>query len=121
MGCLTRSAKARIDCETLRNRSKIGKPGWIGIRDAIFVRRALEKLQKSGAWDKRPEYYQLSDGTHQTMTIWYRIIIGRRTDFEGWGTQYQAVTWKESGNRIEIVPWDRLLETAKAWLNFIVA
>ncbi len=79
-------------------------------QDTIFVPKALEKLKKEGAWDSRPEFYNLSDGTHQQLGVWYRIIIGRRTDFEGPGKEYQSLKWEQSHNRIEIIPWDRLLE-----------
>ena len=82
--------------------------------DTVFVRRALKMLKERQAWDKRPEFYHLPDGvTSQAMTVMYRIVIGRRTDFEGWGTEYQELIWRESGHRIEIVPWDRLLDKAK--------
>ena len=82
-------------------------------RDSFFVPRALKELKNKSAWDDRPEFYNLSSGTHQYFTAWYRIIIGRRTDFEGWGTEYQNHIWTESGHRVEIVPWDRLLEKAR--------
>jgi hypothetical protein len=80
---------------------------------SIFVPTALEALKGKGAWDGRPEYYKLSNDTWQAMTVWHRIIIGRRTDFSDWGDKYRRTKWEESGNRIEIVPWDRLLEVAK--------
>lgn len=78
----------------------------------IFVPKAFEKLKEKGVWDDHPEFYTPTSGTYQDVVVWYRIIIGRRTDFSNWGNEYQNLTWKESGNRIEIVPWDRLLDKA---------
>lgn len=82
--------------------------------DSVFVPRALKMLKERHAWDKRPEFYHLPDGvTYQAITVWYRIVVGRRADFEGWGTEYQELTWRESALRVEIVPWDRLLDIVK--------
>ena len=77
--------------------------------DNVFIPRALEKLKEKKAWDKEPKFYNLN-GPFQWMTVWYRIIIGRRHHFEGWGTTYQSLIWEESGHRKEIVTWDRLLD-----------
>lgn len=81
--------------------------------EGFFAPKVLDQLKKRKAWDERPEFYRLPEGTYsQAMTVFYRIIVGRRKDFDGWGDQYRAVKWKESGNRVEIVPWDRLLDKA---------
>ena len=76
-------------------------------RNTFFVRKALELLKERRAWDAEPRFYNLSEGTHQTMTVRYRIIIGRREDFEGWGNRYRSQRYTQ---HVEIVPWDRLLE-----------
>jgi len=81
-------------------------------KDAIFVPRALDKLKSAGAWDERPEFYKPSDGTHQDLMVWYRIIIGRRKDFQRSGINYQSSYWANSNYRVEIATWDRLLEKA---------
>ncbi len=88
-------------------------------RDGCFVPRALEELKKVKAWDKTPGFYSLSDGNHQTLTAWYRIIVGRRHDFQGWGTKYQNLKWTESGHRVEIVTWDRLLEKVQQYSGML--
>jgi len=86
---------------------------WMGKnKDSIFVPRALDKLKNAKAWDERPEFYKPSDGTHQHLMVWYRIIIGRRKDFERSRINYQSSYWEHSGHRVEIVTWDRLLEKA---------
>ena len=81
-------------------------------RDGVFAADALEKLKKKQAWKAVDHSYNLSGGTHQPMLVSYRIIIGRRSDFEGWGKEYQNMTWQGSSNRVEIAPWDRILEMA---------
>lgn len=83
---------------------------WMRNNSDFFISRALRELKACHAWDRNPESYNLSNGTNQNMGIWYRIVIGRRTDFNGWGDNYRNNTWEESGHRIEIVTWDRLLE-----------
>lgn len=76
-------------------------------RNTFFLDRALKMLKKHGAWDTEPRFYELSEGTHQAMNVWYRIVIGRREQFEGWGNEYRH---QRHGQHVEIVPWDRLLE-----------
>lgn len=84
---------------------------WMGgYKDSIFVPKALEKLKQRRAWDERPEFYHLSEGNRQTIDVWYRIIIGRRQHFEGWGNKYRDLRYAQ---HVEIVPWDRLLERLK--------
>ena len=75
----------------------------------IFAPKAFEQLKAIKAWDSHPEFYCPTAGTYQDMVVWYRIIIGRRKDFDNWGNEYRNLTWKES-SRTEIVTWDRLLE-----------
>jgi hypothetical protein len=79
-------------------------------QDTFFVNRALEKLKEVRAWDAKPEFYNLSEGTHQSMGIWYHIVIGRRTDFEGWRGKYCNNKWANNYPRVQIVTWDRLLD-----------
>lgn len=91
-----------------------GWQDWMEKHRDHFATRMIEKLQEIGAWDKEPRYYTFSDGAHQAMIVWYRIVIGRRNDFLGRGDEYRRNKYRESGNRVEIVTWDRLLD--KAWL-----
>jgi hypothetical protein len=79
----------------------------------IFVPKAFEQLKSKKVWDDHPQFYTPTTGTYQDVVVWYRIIIGRRKDFNGWGNQYRNLIWKKSGNRVEIVPWDRLLDRVK--------
>ena len=82
---------------------------------SYFVPNALKKLKEQKAWDEKPEFYGLSNENYQDILVCYRIIIGQRSDFQGWGDKYQANYFKSSANRTEIVPWDRLLDTLKRW------
>ncbi|MGD0353564.1 MAG: Shedu anti-phage system protein SduA domain-containing protein [Dehalococcoidia bacterium] len=79
----------------------------------IFVPKAFEQLKAIGAWDDHPEFYTPTIGTHQHMIVWYRIIIGRRNDFDDRGNEYRNLILKESRNRVEIVTWDRLLDKTR--------
>ena len=79
----------------------------------IFVPKAFEQLKAKNAWNDHLEFYSPTVGTHQHMVVWYRIIIGRRKDFSGWGDEYRNLRRKEPGNRMEIVTWDRLLDMTK--------
>ena len=78
----------------------------------FFVQRTIDKILEEHAWDKS---FRFDTATRNDVDImvWYRIVIGRRGDFEGWGDQYRTNKWRSSNNRVEIVPWDRLLEKAK--------
>jgi len=76
-------------------------------RDTYFVDRALKMLKERGAWDAEPRFYDLSEGTYQPINVWYRIVVGRREHFEGWGNEYRH---QRHGQHVEIVPWDRLLD-----------
>ena len=76
-------------------------------RNTHFVDKALKMLKKQGAWDAEPRFYDLSEGTYQPMNVWYRIVIGRREHFEGWGNEFRQ---QKHVQHVEIVPWDRLLE-----------
>ena len=84
-------------------------------RDTLFVRKALKKLKERGAWDADPKFYNLSDVTWQMMNVTYRIIIGRRENFQEWGNKYRDL--KNAQQHVEIVPWDRLLEKFRDRLN----
>ena len=86
---------------------------WMSRHKEFFTQRALEELRNRHAWDEHSEFYNLSNGTNQDMVIWYRIIIGRRSCFYGWGDQYRSNRWQRSGHREDIVTWDRLLESAQ--------
>jgi len=89
---------------------------WMKVNEqTIFVPKALRELKKKHAWDKDPQFYNPSYGTYQDIVIWYRIIIGRRSDYGEIGYAYRDTRWEESGRRVEIVPWDRLLDNLKSW------
>lgn len=79
----------------------------------ILVPRALDKLKERKAWDVWPDLYRPLSGNYYGLMVWYRIIIGRRKDFAGWGDVYRTNKWKQSANQVEIVSWDRLLERAR--------
>ncbi len=64
---------------------------WMGRnKDSVFVPRALEKLKERRAWDEYPRFYNLSEGTHQTIDVRYRIIIGRRESFDRCGNNTKS-------------------------------
>lgn len=84
-------------------------------KNTVFVPAALKKLEECGAWDRQPEFYNLSNGNWQMMNVWYRIIIGRRKDFGRWGNEYRSQRYP--GQHVEIVPWDRLLEKYRDTIN----
>lgn len=90
---------------------------WMEKHRDHFVTRISERLKKTGAWDTQPQFYTLSDGTHQDIIVWYRIIIGRRNNFQGRGDEYRRNFYRESGNRFDIVSWDRLLDRARLFFN----
>ena len=90
---------------------------WMEKHRYHFATRMLEKLKEIGAWDAKPEYYQLSDGAHQDMIVWYRIIIGRRRDFQGEADEYRRNKYRSTNNSVEIVTWDRLLDKAKQLMS----
>ena len=84
-------------------------------RNPVFVDKALKMLKERRAWNRQPRFYSLSDGTRQSMSVWYRIIIGRRKNFQEWGDKYRDL--KHAQQHVEIVPWDRLLEKFMDRLN----
>ncbi len=71
---------------------------------SVFVPKALNALKAIRAWDFWPELYQPLRGTYYHFIPHYRIVIGRRTDFTGWGDQYRA---NAKNNGIDIATWDR--------------
>lgn len=84
-------------------------------QDSVFVPYALKKLKERGAWDGEPRFYNLSEGTRQSMMhVRYRIIIGSREYFDERGNQYRNLEYDQ---HVEIVPWDRLLEKFEYRLN----
>jgi hypothetical protein len=83
---------------------------------AIFVPKALKKLKEKNAWDDNPHFYNPSSFNYQSMMVSYRIVIGRRSDFGDIGDKYRDIKWEESGHRIEIVPWDRLLDKTRIFI-----
>lgn len=87
---------------------------WMQINgESIFVPKALRELKKIHAWNDHTQFYNPSSPMYQSMLISYRIIIGRRRDFGDHGDRYRINTWEQSGRRVEIVPWDRLLDKVR--------
>ena len=85
---------------------------WMERNRGFFVQRAIDKILEKHAWD---ESFRFDTATRNDVSImvWYRIIIGRRTDFDTWGNRYRTNKFRETSNRVEIVTWDRLLDKAK--------
>jgi len=87
---------------------------WMQINSqSIFVLKALRELKKKHAWNDHAQFYSPSSHMYQSMLIYYRIIIGRRKDFGDIGDKYRINRWEQSGRRVEIVPWDRLLDKVR--------
>lgn len=80
----------------------------------FFLPKVLEKLKAVDAWDAKPDYYQLSDPPRQGMDVGYHIVIGRRANFDKWADRYRQTQWNQ---RIEVLPWDRLLDNACSVFN----
>ena len=79
---------------------------WMGkYEKTYFIPKALKMLKELRAWDAEPRFYELRP--YHPVHVWYRIVIGRRKDFEGWGNDYRELKYRD---HVEIVPWDRLLE-----------
>ena len=85
---------------------------WIERHREFFVRRALDRILEGHAWDRSPFFHDATRNEGDLM-VWYRIVIGRRTDFDTWGNRYRTHKLKETNNRVDIVTWDRLLDKAK--------
>jgi len=85
---------------------------WIERQREFFVRRAIDKILNEHAWDESPFFHAATRNDISVM-FWYRIVIGRRTDFDTWGNRYRTNKLRETRNRVEIVTWDRLLDKAR--------
>ena len=90
---------------------------WIERHREFFVRRAIDKILEEHAWDESFCFHTATRNDISFM-VWYRIVIGRRTDFNTWGNQYRNNKFRNSSNRVEIVTWDRLLDKAKQIENW---
>lgn len=78
----------------------------------FFVQRVIDRILSEHLWDKSL-FFNAATGKDVSFMVWYRVIIGRRTDFDTWGNRYRTNKLRETSNRVEIVPWDRLLDKAK--------
>lgn len=85
---------------------------WIERNRGFFLQRAIDKILEEHAWDESFCFHTATRNDVNFM-VWYRIVIGRRKDFDTWGNRYRTNKWRNSSNRVEIVPWDRLLDKAK--------
>ena len=85
---------------------------WIERTREFFVRQAIDKILEEHAWDNSP-FFSAATRNDISFMVWYRIVIGRRTDFNTWGNRYRTSKLIETINRVEIVTWDRLLDKAK--------
>ena len=90
---------------------------WMGKHEDYFKERALYEIKANHAWDKSIFFNEASQDVGGLMLTSYRIIIGRRENFEGFGYEYRNLRWKESGHTLEIVPWDRLLDKAARFVT----
>lgn len=75
----------------------------------VFVPKLLDALKRKKAWDFWPKLYEPLSGTYYHLMIYYRIVIGRRSHFTGWGDQYRATRRTGTGS-IDISTWDRLID-----------
>jgi hypothetical protein len=85
---------------------------WIERNRGFFVQRAIDMILKEHVWDGSL-FFHAATGHDVDFIVWYRIIIGRRKDFDTWGNQYRTSVFKNSNNRLEIATWDRLLDKAR--------
>jgi len=85
---------------------------WIERNREFFVRRAIDRILGEHAWDRNP-FFHAATRNEGDLMVWYRIVIGRRTDFNTWGNRYRTNKLRETGNRVDIVTWDRLLDKAR--------
>jgi hypothetical protein len=85
---------------------------WIEKNREFFIRRAIDMIMGKHVWDENP-FFKASTVNDIYFMVWYRIIIGRRKDFEGWGDEYRTNKFRSTSNKVEIVTWDRLLDKAK--------
>jgi hypothetical protein len=85
---------------------------WLDRHKEFFVQRAIDKILEERAWDESFCFHTATRNDVDFM-VWYRIIIGRRKDFNTWGNQYRTNVFRSSNNKVEIVSWDRLLDKAK--------
>ena len=84
---------------------------WMERHEKYFMARALDKIKANHVWD-RSTFFNEATGQGVWALIRYRIIIGRRVNFEGFGYEYRNFRLKETGLKLDIVPWDRLLDKA---------
>jgi len=85
---------------------------WMGRNRDFFMRRAIDRILNEHLWDRSP-FFNTVTRNDISLMVWYRIVIGRRRDFDTWGNQYRTNIWRNSSNRLEIVTWDRLLDKAR--------
>jgi len=85
---------------------------WIERNREFFVRRVIDRILEEHLWHRSP-FFNAVTRNDISFIVWYRIVIGRRTDFDTWGNRYRTNVWRNSSNRVDIVTWDRLLDKAK--------
>ena len=85
---------------------------WIERNREFFVRQAIDRILEEHLWDRSP-FFNAVTRNDISFIVWYRIVIGRRTDFNTWGNRYRTNKLRETSNRVDIVTWDRLLDKAR--------
>ena len=75
---------------------------WIERNREFFVRQTIDKILEEHLWDRSPLFHAATRNDISFM-VWYRIVIGRRTDFDTWGNRYRTNKLRETNNRVEIV------------------
>ena len=85
---------------------------WIERNKEFFVQRVIDRILEEHLWNGSPFFNTVTRNDVSVM-FWYRIVIGRRTDFNTWGNRYRTNKLRETSNRVDIVTWDRLLDKAR--------
>ncbi len=89
---------------------------WMERNREFFERRVLDRISSEHVWDDTP-FFEATTRHNLTFMVCYRIIIGRRTNFDTWGNRYRTNVYRNSSGRVEIVTWDRLLDNARLLEN----
>lgn len=84
---------------------------WINSYADFFKDKLLNYIEKRGLWDNN-SFSRTRSNSYRLDLVQYYIVIGRRSDFKGRGDEYRHTMRTNSGNRKEIVSWDRLLESS---------
>lgn len=84
---------------------------WMNEYADMFKRKLLNYIRDNGLWDNNT-LSRAQSNSYALDLVQYYIVIGRRRDFKGRGDKYRHTIRTNSGNRKEIVTWDRLLKSS---------